>query len=519
MYKKIILLGLFLFLGQMIKAQNEFVTIWQPNRPDTMPLIDVNAPYAASTNQIWFPGIGENYTISWEEVNYPQHNGVMNNVTSTKQVLIDFGTSLNPDTASASYRVKVSNGNGIFKQIRFGECQIIYVADSYILMWDIFGNSDKITEIENWGNIQWTSMNTAFAHCRLLQLTATDSPNLTNVTDASFMFYNAHDFLGASSMQNWNTSTIKDFKFMFARMGDYVQAIDQFNSPYLSTWNMSSAKNLNNMFSGRKVFNQPLNNWNTSNVEDMGWMFALCLNFNQRLDSWDTSKVKDMSFMFHFIPVFNQDIGGWNTSSVTNMAHMFHGCTVFNQPLNWATSQVTHMGFMLTSATNFNRSLGNWNLSSLTDATNMLTGSGLNCDNYSKTLSGWADNPVTPDNIPLVSVTPLQYASNAASKRNILIGKGWNITGDTVGNCLLSTSEIHTNSQSLSIYPNPAEDNLHIRHAHELKSYKILDASGRLVQQDALNTDMINISSLTKGNYILQITTKNKTESFKLIKK
>lgn len=519
MYKKILVLSLLFFLGQIIKAQDEFTTIWQPNMPNTTPLINISAPYPAGQNQIWFPGIGENYTISWEEVGYPQHNGIMNNVTSTKQVLIDFGNSLNSDTASATYRVKASNGNGTFKQIRFGECQIIYVSDSYFLIWDMFGSSDKITEIEKWGNIAWTSMNSAFVHCRLLQLTATDSPNLTNVKDASFMFYNAHNFLGASSMQNWNTSGINNFKFMFARLGDYPQAIDQFNSPYLSSWNMSSAKNLNNMFSGRQMFNQPLNNWDTSNVEDMGWMFALCLNFNQRLDSWKTSKVKDMSFMFHFIPVFNQDISGWDTSAVTTMAHMFHGCLIFNYPLNWNTSLVTQTNFMFTGSTLFNQSLGNWNLSSLSDASYMLSNTGLNCDNYSKTLLGWADNPSTSNNVPFSSVAPLQYASNAVGKRNILIGKGWTISGDTAGTCLLSTSEFYTGSQNSSIYPNPTEDNLHIRDVHDTKSYKIIDAAGRLVQQNVLTTDMINVSSLTKGNYILQIITKDKIESFKFIKK
>jgi hypothetical protein len=92
----------------------------------------------------------------------------MNNVTSIKQILIDVGNSLNSDVASATYRVKVSNGNGSFKQIRFGECQIINVTDTYILIWNIFGSSDKILEIEKWGNITWTSMNSAFVHCRLL---------------------------------------------------------------------------------------------------------------------------------------------------------------------------------------------------------------------------------------------------------------------------------------------------------------------------------------------------------------
>ena len=63
---------------------------------------------------------------------------------------------------------------------------------------------------------------------------------------------------------------------------------------------------------------------------------------------------------------------------------------------------------------------------------------GIDCENFSKTLAAWADNPDTANNVDLDIVTPLTYASNAADKRNILISKGWTMSGDTVGNCLLS---------------------------------------------------------------------------------
>lgn len=519
MHKKLISFFFILFLIHFSKAQNEFITIWHPGLPATTPLIVVDAPSQATSNQIWFPGIGENYTITWEEVGYPTHNGTMTDVTSTAQVLIDFGNPINPDPATATYRVKASNGNGVFRQIRFGVPAIITLPDNLFPIWTIYGSADKILEIEQWGNISWESMNSAFSNCRLIQLTATDSPNLSNVTDASFMFHNAHNFLGAPSMQNWDTSHIQNFMFMFAHQGDYPAAIDNFDTPYISTWNTSSAINFNSMFFNRKNFNQPLNTWNTSNATNMGWMFASCLKFNQRLDNWDTSKVTDMSFMFHFIPVFNQPLKSWNTSNVVNFGHMFHGCTSFNYNLDtWDLTKTTSTDTMFSGASSFNQSLASWNLAVLNEASSFLSNSGLSCENYSKSLAGWADNPNTANNVNMGFVIPLQYAANAVNKRNILIGKGWSFNGDVPGSCFLATSEVGLRKKG-SIYPNPAQDNIHIESIHDAQSFKILDASGRIVDSGNTDSEMINVSALPKGNYILQIVSRENIENFKFIKK
>ncbi|BFO64232.1 BspA family leucine-rich repeat surface protein [Chryseobacterium sp. S0630] len=510
---------IFLMLAFIAKAQDEFITIWKP-ASTVLPAVNVDAPYQATTQQIWFPGIGDNYDIYWEEVGYPQHNGSLLDVTSTKQVLIDFGTSI-AEKNDAKYRVKVTNGNGIFRQIKFGTPQLYPGPEQVFPIWQINGSSDKILEIEQWGNISWTTMESAFSLCRLMQLTATDTPNLNNVEDASFMFYGTTSFMGASSMQNWDTSKIKNFSFMLSLLFDVnpsTAVIEQFNSPYLDSWNMSSATNLSYMLGNRTVFNQTLNSWDVSKVTDMSWMFGQCLSFNQRLDNWDTSSLEDMHFMFHMIPVFNQPLN-WNTSKVTNMAHVFHGCTTFNQPLdNWDMTKVTRIDQILNFASGFNQSLGNWNLVSLTNGNASLTMSGLNCENYSKTLLGWADNPNIANNVSLGSVQGLKYASNVSDKRDILINKGWSIVGDVVGSCLLSSSDVRLNKK-LSLYPNPTVDDIHVEGLSDIKSYKIYDASGRLVKEGNPNNEIINVSSLPKGNYILQLMLKEKTISSKFIKK
>ncbi|MFZ4929681.1 BspA family leucine-rich repeat surface protein [Chryseobacterium sp. Mn2064] len=516
-FKRISIL-IFIVSSLFVKAQNEFITIWKPDS-NVIPTLNVNAPFQASSQQIWFPGIGENYTITWEEVGYPQHNGILDNVTSTKQVLIDFGTSFN-DGSAATYRVRASNGNGVFRQIQFGEVQLFPGPEQYIPIWQINGSADKILEIEQWGNITWKTMKSAFSNCKLIQITATDAPILSGVKDASFMFYGTRSLTGASSMQYWNTSTIENFSYMFSLLSDPAPSTlpDQFNSPYINSWDMSSATDLCSMLAGRVIFNQSLDNWNVSKVKDMSWMFAQCLSYNQRMDNWDTSSLEDMHFMFHVIPVFNQPLN-WNTSKVTNMAHVFHGCKAFNQSLeHWDTTQVTRMDQFLNDATSFNQPLGNWNLASLGDANAGLYGSAISCENYSKTLAAWADNPNTANNVSFGAVTPLKYAPNVTDKRDILLNKGWVLAGDVPGSCFLSVSEAHSNKK-ISLYPNPAVDDIHIEGLADIKSYKIYDASGRLVKEGNPNRDIININNLPKGDYILQLIIKDTIISSKFIKK
>ncbi|WP_292010797.1 BspA family leucine-rich repeat surface protein [Chryseobacterium sp.] len=516
MLKKLLPFITFAFISPVTKAQNEFTTIWKPNTNVSAP-VTVNAPYAAGTNHIWFPGIGTNYTISWEEVNYPQHNATLSNISSANQFLIDFGTPLNPNPADATYIVKVSNGNGTFNQIRFGIPTVDPITN--LITWQMYGSADKITEISQWGNIQWNSMNSAFANCKILDITASDTPNLSVVTDASFMLYNTHSLSGGPAFGNWNTSNIKDFSYMLSNYS--LVASDTFNAP-IGTWNTSSAESFSHMLEERRLFNQPLNDWDTSHVTNMGWMFANCMAFNQPLNSWNTSQVTNMEYMFHFITNFNQPLNNWDISNVTNISHMFHAVLSFNQPLDaWNTSSVTNMSTVFSNAHSFNQSLGTWNLPSLTNASLALLDSGIDCSNYSNTLKGWADNPNTANNINLGHVTPLTYSTDVTDKRNILTNnKGWTIFNDTVGECnILGVSESHLAGTAPSIYPNPAEETIYIRNISNAKNYIILDASGRVITKDIISENSINIQPLIRGNYVLQIVSKDKIHSFKFIKR
>jgi len=198
----------------------------------------------------------------------------------------------------------------------------------------------------------------------------------------------------------------------------------------------------------------------------MGSMFRNATAFNQNIaynsitGAWNTAAVTNMSQMFSGATAFNQNIGNWNVGNVTSMNQMFRSATAFNQNIGaWDVSKVTNMGAMFNGASAFNQNLGTWTLNANVvfnqTASQFLVGSGMNCENYSKTLVGWANNPATPNNRTF-GATGRTYGTDAVAARIFLtsetgIGdKGWTITGDSPS----STSCIPT--PSIAAIPNQA---------------------------------------------------------------
>ena len=171
-------------------------------------------------------------------------------------------------------------------------------------------DEDKLLSVEQWGDIQWQSMASAFSGCTHLVLNASDSPDLSQVTDMS------------------------------------------------------------EMFSGASAFNQDIGGWDVSAVTDMAFMFFGGSAFNQDIGNWDVSGVTNMLSMFSGASAFNQDIGGWNVSAVTSMDSMFSGASAFNRDLGvWNVSAVTNMESMFANVTlstsNYDALLTGWSAQSL----------------------------------------------------------------------------------------------------------------------------------------------------------
>lgn len=203
-------------------------------------------------------------------------------------------------------------------------------------------------------------MESAFEDCYNLTINATDTPDLSNVTDMSNMFASA-DLVNSPTISTWDVSNVTLMEGLFANA-------DSFNQP-LNNWDVSNVTDMDNMFSGNDIFNQPLNNWDVSSVTTMFRMFYNATEFNQSLDSWNVSNVTDMGEMFKQ-SAYNQPLASWDTSSVTNMAQMFYSCP-YNHPLNsWDVSNVTNMQSMFEFSP-YNQPLDNWNTGSVTNMDTM----------------------------------------------------------------------------------------------------------------------------------------------------
>ncbi|MBS1916657.1 MAG: BspA family leucine-rich repeat surface protein [Bacteroidetes bacterium] len=222
----------------------------------------------------------------------------------------------------------------------------------------------KLVDVSQWGTVPWANMKGAFYACINLNISATDVPDLSAVTDMSKMFYQCNTLNGPSNINTWNTSAVTNMNAMF--QGAYA-----FNQP-IGNWNTSSVTNMSEMFENAYAFNQPIGTWNTSAVTNMFAMFFKAYTFNQPIGTWITSAVTNMSYMFYNVTAFNEPIGTWNTSSVTDMSAMFYLASSFNQPIgSWNTLSVTNMSAMFGVAKTFNQYIGDWNTSAVTDMSYM----------------------------------------------------------------------------------------------------------------------------------------------------
>ncbi|MFN1217428.1 T9SS type A sorting domain-containing protein [Chryseobacterium kwangjuense] len=87
----------------------------------------------------------------------------------------------------------------------------------------------------------------------------------------------------------------------------------------------------------------------------------------------------------------------------------------------------------------------------------------------------------------------------------------------TVQNAL-ATSEVMNQKNDFSIYPNPVQDMLYIKSNDEVIRAELYDTSGRILSTTGVKNNSVNVSDLKKGNYIIKVSTKNKTLTLKFIK-
>lgn len=264
-----------------------------------------------------------------------------------------------------------------------------YVADSnYAYNPEV--DINYITEVMQWGDIQWQDINAMFMYCDELSFTATDLPDWSQVEDASRLFRYATSF--NEDISEWDMSNILNMEEMFFGAANFNGAIGSwdvsgatnmcymfasastFNQP-LNDWDVSNVLYLDNMFYKATAFNQDLMNWDISNVERLYHIFEEASSFNGDISSWDVSSVSDLSGMFCSAISFNGDISGWDVSSIEDLNDMFVNAIAFNGDLSlWDVSNVKYMNHMFEGATAFNGDISGWDVANVINMNHMFAG-------------------------------------------------------------------------------------------------------------------------------------------------
>jgi surface protein len=450
---------------QAAQAQDApFITVWKTD----------NRGASSQDNQIIIYGEGENYTIEWEEVDHPENHGC---VTASDDHTITFP---HPGT----YRVKIS---GNFTRFYFP-----YRVASFP------PHNEKLLDVEQWGDIAWGSMELAFYSTSNLNVSATDKPDLSNVSNMRRMFSHSTFngdisgwdvsnvttlegiFHGAASfngdVSNWDVSNVTNLDRAFSVAGSFngdisgwdvgnvtsmimtFAAASSFNGD-ISGWDVSNVTTLEGIFHGAASFNGDVSKWDVSNVTNLSRAFYVAASFIGDVSMWDVSNVTDMNLTFAIADSFNGDVSNWDVGNVTNMNSMFFKAESFDQDLSgWDVGNVTDMSWMFSNASSFNQDLSGWDMSSVTMAQAMLSGSGLSVENYDKTLIGWSEQELTPG--LTLGADSLRFCHSTEQRQYIIDHFEWNIFDAGIDDdCkVVSSIEAEDKPQEFELkqnYPNP----------------------------------------------------------------
>ena len=89
------------------------------------------------------------------------------------------------------------------------------------------------------------------------------------------------------------------------------------------------------------------------------------------------------------------------------------------------------------------------------------------------------------------------------------------VTASAAG-ATLTIEDLSSAKSNIYVYPNPTANRIYIQ-AENITKAELFDLMGRRAK--ATNQDQIDLSNISSGSYILQVTTQNNTtESFKIIK-
>ena len=413
--KKIYTVLFFVFFTSLTHAQDAFITQWNTSLETT------EFPYLTIPTH---PDETYDYNVDWGDGN-----------NSTNQ-------SGDATHVYDSSGIKTVTITGTFPRIYLNKGSEAY----------------KITSIDQWGTGTWTSMEAAFYGAENLVMTATDSPDLSQVTSMREMFREARIFNG--DISGWDTSSVTD---------------------------MSS------VFHGANAFNQDIGEWVTSKVTDMKYMFGDAYAFNTNIGEWVTSSVTDMSRMFYNAHVFNPNIGGWITSSVTDMSSMFRNAHAFNQ------------------------NIGSWDVGNLTNAMAMFFNITLSSENYDALLAGWAAQSPLQTGVDFHGGNS-EYCATDEHHDVLTQTYGWTITDG--GPCAtLNVTDAASLNPTIFLQPNPAKEQFYIKGLKEKTLLRGYDPRGSLLLEREYTPDTpVDISTWASGLYTVELINSQGIQTKRLVK-
>lgn len=176
------LLLVFSIISTAVCPQAPFITTWKTDNPGSSNSTSITIPTT---------GTGYNYDVDWN------NDGVYDQFGITGDVMHDYGMAGN-------YTIRI---RGTFPSIYFnytGDCQ-------------------KILSVDQWGSINWMTMEYAFSGASNLVINAIDVPDLSLVSDMSFMFAESSSF--NQNIGNWKISTVTNMSGMFSFATTYTTKI------------------------------------------------------------------------------------------------------------------------------------------------------------------------------------------------------------------------------------------------------------------------------------------------------
>jgi len=307
------------------------------------------------------------------------------------------GQQISHDTDS-DLTLTFASGPGTYDVEILGDFPAIYFNDS--------GDKEKLLDIKAWGGMQWTSMESAFHNCSNMQLTATDIPDLTGVTDTSNMFMKCIG-MTAVDVSYWNVSNVTDMTQLFRGCRNVTQITG------LQTWDMRNVSKMSGMFFYcLQLQSVDVTGWQLLGGPSLSSLFYRCYNLTEIIgyETWDVSQVTSLQYTFERVAKASLDFSNWNTTgALTDVSRML------------ASASATEI-----------KGLEGLNVTNVTNAFGMLTGNGLATSDYDALLMAWDQQSQLAVEFDAGSSMYSPFGA-AQLARESLEAKGWRITdGGTV---------------------------------------------------------------------------------------